>query len=453
MRTRRYRTLPLRRWLALALIVTFVVPAVTTAMVAYAVVRLPQVTRFQAADRLRGDVERWHDPAWQAEMRDDFAPHGVDFVLIEDGREVYRSTADPVAGGHAGRIVQRYDLSGTGPSRTIFVYADLNPWESERGRIWIVPVVALSMLAITLGGIAWFLGRTVVQPLGATGAAARQVADGDLDVALPPSRVREVAEVNSAFEAMGTGLRASLEQQAAIEQERRLFIGAIVHDLRTPLFSLRGSLEGIATGIADTPEKRVRYIAVAQEKADALERLVGDLFDFTRFEYLDQTPSSEPLDFAALLKRVVEGVRPRAEAKGVSVMVEADAPCSAEGDPHLLTRAVENLLDNALRFTPAGGTVRVTCHTTPGRVTFSIADTGPGIPPHDLPHLFTPLYRGETSRNRRTGGAGLGLTIARRILLAHGGDLSAASQRAGGAVFTGTLPSTDPSPRKGGEHG
>ena len=123
-----------------------------------------------------------------------------------------------------------------------------------------MPIVAVTTLICTLGGIAWFLGRMVVKPLAATSEAARQIASGNLEVAVPTSRVREVANVNLAFDDMSAELRASLQHQSELEQERRLFIGAIAHDLRTPLFSLRGSLEGLATGVADTPEKQARYI-------------------------------------------------------------------------------------------------------------------------------------------------------------------------------------------------
>jgi signal transduction histidine kinase len=308
-------------------------------------------------------------------------------------------------------------------------------------RYWLFPVTGFSTLLLTLAGIGWVLGRAINAPLAATGRAARQVAAGDLDVTLPSSRVREVAEVNTAFESMSAELRATLQRQNELEQERRLFIGAIVHDLRTPLFALRGYLEGFEQGLAETPEKRARYIAVAREKAGALERLIADLFDYTRLEYLDQAPNREPLDLAALLRRLVDGLQPQAEAKGVQLtFVTPEGSCRVDGDSHLLTRAVENLLDNALRHTPSGGVVRVACQSSPAGARFSVSDSGPGIPPADLPHLFTPLFRGETSRNRRTGGAGLGLTIARRILQAHHGDLSAANGAEGGAVFTGTLP-------------
>jgi signal transduction histidine kinase len=135
------------------------------------------------------------------------------------------------------------------------------------------------------------------------------------------------------------------------------------------------------------------------------------------------------------------GLQSLAAEKDLVVMLEGpNAPCPLVGDRHLLTRAVENLVDNALRHTPAGGEIRVSWGVEGAQFVVRVADTGPGIAAQDLPHLFTPLYRGESSRNRQTGGAGLGLAIARRILQAHGGGLTAANRATGGAVFTATLP-------------
>jgi signal transduction histidine kinase len=141
------------------------------------------------------------------------------------------------------------------------------------------------------------------------------------------------------------------------------------------------------------------------------------------------------------LRRVAEGVRAQAEAKGITLQLDGPSQaCLAVGDEHLLERAVENLLDNALRYTPPGGTIAVSWRRERDMVVFTVADTGPGIAPQDLPHVFEPMYRGDSSRNRQTGGAGLGLAIARRALRTHEGDLVAANRAAGGAEFTGWLP-------------
>jgi signal transduction histidine kinase len=301
--------------------------------------------------------------------------------------------------------------------------------------------VPLVVFALTMASIAWLAGRTVLRPLAAMRAAARQIAGGDLDIRLPDPPLREVADVADAFGAMGTALHDSLERQAELEQQRRMVIGAVAHDLRTPLFSLRGYLEGLDRGVANTPERVAHYLAVCRQQADALERLVADLFTYTRLDYLEEVPRREPLELGALLSATVEAARPLAEERQLRLEASGPCDCVLEGDAHLLTRAVENLLDNALHHSPPGGCVSVRWERTPGSWwCFAVGDSGPGIAPADLPHIFDPLYRGDASRNRGTGGAGLGLAIARRILRAHGGDLTAANRPGGGAELTATLP-------------
>lgn len=440
---RGYRTLPIRRWLALALAVTFLVPAIVTVTVAWTQFGTAWHSSGEAAQIVRAGAARWSDPAWQVATRAKLKPQGVDFVLFENGREVYRSAADPLAGADAThqRMVQRLVVPGSKPRRVAIIYSNSPWWSGTGGGFWLLPVVGLASLLLTLGTIGWYLGRTVVTPLAATSGAARQIAAGDLDIRLPTSRFREVADLGSAFGAMSAELRASLQHQAEIEEERRLFVGAIAHDLRTPLFSLRGYLEGLEQGLATTPQKRAQYIQVLREKADVLERLIADLFAYTRAEYLEQTLQRKPIELAVLLRKTADGLRRQAEAKGVTL--EVDGPKGQhilDGDEHLLGRAVENLLDNALRHTPAGGRIEVGWRADGDRATFTVADTGPGIAPRDLPHLFEPMYRGDPSRSRQTGGAGLGLAIARRILRAHGGDLVATNRPGGGAAFTGSIP-------------
>src|SRR5260221_445027 len=305
--------------------------------------------------------------------------------------------------------------------------------------------VPLITFLITAARAVRFLTRTLIWPLSAMDHAARQIAGGDLAVTLPASRVREVAQVAAALDRMGQELRKALERQEDLEQQRRHFVSAIAHDLRTPLFSLRGHLEGVATGVAKTPEQTERYISICIEKANMLERLVEDLFTYARLEYLDRLPDTVPLDLGTLLQSIMESFQPQAAVKGVTIMVTGPDTRSdplIAGDRYMLTRAVENLLDNALRYTSAGGTITVRWYPEATRMVLTITDTGPGFTQEDLQHLFNPLYRSERSRNRRTGGAGLGLAIAQRMFQAHGGDLSASNIARSGAQLTGILPRT-----------
>jgi signal transduction histidine kinase len=242
---------------------------------------------------------------------------------------------------------------------------------------------------------------------------------------------------------MGEGLRAAVARQAALEQERRLLIGTIAHDLRTPLFALRGYLEGLEQGLATTPEKIARYLAVCREQAAVLDQRITALFDYARLEYLAQPLRHETIHWPDLIERVIERIHPSAERKGVSVhMFSSSTPCMLEGDPQLLMRMLENILDNAVRYTPPGGTIDVQWRMEAGQLCFSVADNGTGIAPADLPHVFVPMYRGDPARTGTTGGAGLGLAIAQRIAQAHSGHLSAANRATGGVEVTGWLAHT-----------
>ncbi len=433
------RVMPIRRWLVLALPVIFITPVLGTLVVAFTWIQVPQFARFGAASQLVRNADRWQDAAWRDALAAEWGDRGVNFILMENGQEIFRSTREPIPEGEPGALVQRVEVPGSNPPQVALVYGDLKPGAYRE--VWLIPIVGLGLLLTVLGGITWFLGRTLVRPLAATSEAARQVAAGNLDIRLPSSRVGEVAELTAAFNIMQAALQSSVQHEARLEQERRLFISSVVHDLRTPLFSLRGSLEGLEHGIADTPEKAAHYVTVAREKAATLERLIGDLFAFTRLEYLEQPPRQEELDLTLLMRTLLTGLEPVATAKAITLMLQAPSrPVIVLGDPHLLSRAIENLVDNALRYTPAGGTVTASIDRVGSGCRFSVTDTGRGIPADQLDHLFTPLYRAEDSRNRRTGGAGLGLTIARRVLTAHGGSLTAGNAGEGGAIFTGTLP-------------
>jgi signal transduction histidine kinase len=462
--------LPVRFWLWLLLIAVVAVPAVTTLVLIVSRPAPPEARLLGRAmepalrEVLLDQVDDWADPAWQTTLTTRLETAGLAALLIDDtGQIVYRSPGWPArvnaasgersAAQHAAITLYAPTQAGTAMAMLVAAPASPgippeSPWFDTE--LLTIPIAQMAALVLIVAAIAFFVHRAFLRPLAHMVDAMRQVGAGDLDARLPRSRVTEVDDVATAFGTMAGELRTALERQQELEQERRMTIGALVHDLRTPLFSLRGYLEGLATGVASSPEKMARYIRVCQEKADALERLVSDLFNYTRTEYLEEVPRPEPLELGELMRRTVEGLLPQAYAKGVSLALDETAgPVMVAGDPMLLMRAVENVLDNAVRHTPSGGKVRIGWERHGETAEFSVTDTGPGIPLADLPHLFTPFYRGESSRNRRTGGAGLGLAIARRLLQAHGGDLTASNVENGGARFTGTLPTSGKCPSTG----
>jgi len=294
-------------------------------------------------------------------------------------------------------------------SGTIFT-----PRDSAAPRVAFALAAAAIALAAALALAVSLLQRWVLKPLATLSSDAERIAGGELEVAPVRTRASEVAQVAEALQGMAGALESALGAEAAAERDRRFLVSAIAHDLRTPLFTLRGSLEAIERGIGDGDA-----LARAQRKADHLDRLVGDLFAFSRAEYAREAHAREEVDLAEI-------------ARAVDPAVEVSGDGRVYGDPVALQRVMTNLIDNALRH--ARTSVRV--DIAPGRVT--VSDDGPGFAPEDLPHVFEPLYRGDKARGSGSGGAGLGLAIARRLVRAHGGDVEAAND--GGAVVTVTLP-------------
>jgi signal transduction histidine kinase len=295
------------------------------------------------------------------------------------------------------------------------------------------------LLAFFIVGVE--MRRFILKPLERMSVAARQIAAGDWDVRLPSSRMTEIAEVGDSFKVMVKGLRKSNQKQVELEEGRRFVIAAVAHDLRTPLFALRGYLDGIEQGIAQSPEKLAKYLAVCKEKSAQLDRLVEDLFTFTKIEYLEADLNKNTIDFKLILQKAMDSLKPSAEQKHISVIMNHTADDFAIiGDSHLLERAMNNLLDNAVRHTPLHGKILVQCYKENNKVLFTILDTGPGFASEELQRAFEPLYRGEISRNRSTGGAGLGLTISQRIMRRHGGDLTVSNHTDEGALVKGWIP-------------
>lgn len=469
---RRDRSLPLRLWLIVAVLAIagsgFLAQLGMTVIVSFLEQQASDARMASVRQALGTDVSAWQSPTWQRNATASLAGMDVDAAVFtgQSAQPVFatrgarqfldtgdRSPVDSAAAQPSPRyanpgapVFQRIVLTSQAQGAleasqvgVVYLWFNEPPTDAPWTLLW--PLSELGAFALALAIVVWLIGQPVIRPLTEMANAAESIAGGQLDVRLPPSPVYEIAEVSAALEGMSATLRESLDRQHSLENERRFFIGAVAHDLRTPLFMLRGYLQGLQRGVAATPEKAAHYLAMCQAKADELERLIADLFAYTRLEYLELEPERQSLDLGDVLRQVVEGAQSMAATKGLSLALDAPTtPAQLLGDRHLLARAVENLVDNAIRYTPPGGEVRVRWRADGANVTFSVVDSGPGIAPDDLARLFTPLYRGEASRNRQTGGAGIGLAIAQRIIVAHGGSLVAASRPEGGAVFTGTLP-------------
>jgi signal transduction histidine kinase len=308
------------------------------------------------------------------------------------------------------------------------------PRESTATRLAIALGAGLAALGAALVAILVLLRRWVLQPLARLAADAERIAGGELDVEPLPTRAREVAQVGDALHGMAGALGDALKTSAAAERERRFMVTAIAHDLRTPLFTLRGSLEGLERGVGDE-----RYLDRAQAKAAHLDRLISDLFTFSRLEYAPDAIGADEVDLAALARRAAEDVEPLAAAHRCVLEVRgAHHGLTVRGDADALLRVLTNLLDNAIRH--GRGRVVLAAQRANGAVEVEVVDDGPGFAPDDLAHVFEPLFRSDRARATATGGTGLGLAIARHLARAHGGDVEAGNEPGGGGRTTVRLP-------------
>jgi signal transduction histidine kinase len=241
---------------------------------------------------------------------------------------------------------------------------------------------------------------------------------------------------------MAAAIESGVEKLRLAEQQRTELIANISHDLRSPLTSIRGYLESVLVKDAElTSEQRRELLGISLRNVASFQDLVGELFELARLETRQVEPKREPIQAAELAQDVVLKLRPQAERSGVELAVDGAWELPAvEADIGMIERVLTNLIENALRFTPSGGRVRVGLARRADGIRVTVADTGTGIAAQDLPHVFERFYRADKSRGRSGGGAGLGLAIARQIVELHGGALGVESPPGQGATFFFDLP-------------
>ncbi|KPV56705.1 histidine kinase [Paenibacillus sp. A3] len=379
--------------------------------------------------------DKWRDSNWQNQLHTQLQQANIEVAILSaSDQEIYQSNPErqgALSSAERFSVIENGQILGK-----VVIYLP------KSNTVQTISVFTGVLLAFIIIGVA--MRRFLLKPLERMSLAARQIAAGDWDVKLPWSGITEISEVRDGFEVMVKGLQQSFQKQTELEEERRFVIAAVAHDLRTPLFALRGYLDGLEQGVAQSPEKIAKYLAVCKEKSAQLDRLVEDLFTFTKMDYLEMKLHYKKIDFKHLIQQSIDSLSPLARQKQISISNHAADDCFISGDMHLLERSINNLLDNAVRHTPSYGEIVVQCYVDRDQVKFTIRDTGPGFSPVELQWAFEPLYRGETSRNRSTGGSGLGLTISQKIIRRHGGELAAGNHSEGGALLTGWLPVNGP---------
>jgi signal transduction histidine kinase len=300
-----------------------------------------------------------------------------------------------------------------------------NAWKNVIGLVAAGVAVGLIVAII----LATYVARRITQPLRVIGSAADKVARGDLDVNVISNRTSddELGQLATRFQGMVDRLRE-------VDELERNFLMRVTHELRTPLTAISGHVQALDEGVVG-PDDLDESLGAVNEEVRRLDRLVGDLLDLTRLEAHQFRVVSEEVGLHALLERAASSFREKARTNDVAFDTPIEDAPTIITDGDRVLQIVNNLLDNAFRWTPKGGTVALGCNSSNGIAAITVTDTGRGIAPAEREAVFHPFYS-----RRGEGGTGLGLSIARELATALGGRLSVESEPGQGTTFTLSLP-------------
>ncbi len=378
----------------------------------------------------------------------------------QDGRSpVYqvRAPLDP-ASGRPGQVRDTLRASATVlvPDRYWTQYAGAtlrrpivvtleDPWSARAAAILAIERILLVAAVIGLaaaGFVALVLTQWLADPVRRLIRAARRLAEGNLDarVTVPASAAPEVRELAEAFNQMAERLGASIARIRADRDRSRDFVADVSHELRTPIAALRTFIELLIDGAHADPATRDEFLEQSRRQIERLDWLATNLLELSKLDSGLVTLDIRPDDLRGVVEAAVQQAEPVAARKGVALAcVLPPEPVRLPHDPPRIGQVLANLVGNAVKFTPAGGSVTITLVATLTGARISVADTGPGIPAEDLPHLFERFWRG-TGTKERGSGSGLGLSIVRSIVEMHGGRVEVRSTPGAGSTFTVDLP-------------
>jgi heavy metal sensor kinase len=419
--------------------------------------------------QLKQDKRLASDPAGRLRYWiDEFQEHEKFFCVVYDGQDrVYARTAElaeasvppPPPPGTGATHFGNATLPIIGHQRVLsgrlrlgvenFTVVHLAPLENvdrELGHLLKGLAMAVPVALLVCGGLAYLLARKALAPVGQLHQATERITADSLDRRLPLANPRdELGRLTQTINAM----IARLERSFA---EMRRFTADASHELRTPLTAIRTEAE-VALRKPLALADHQQLLGSILEEVEGLTRLTDQLLALSREDAGTTGQACEPVDLTALLNAAVETMRPLAEVKGLLLHAECSGAVWVRGDAARLRQVFYNLLDNAIKYTPAGGRVEVGLGREGRSAVVTVRDTGVGIPPEHVPHVFERFYRVDRARSREQGGTGLGLTIAQSIVVAHGGRVKLTSTPGQGTTCTVTLPAEPVTGRSPGRDG
>lgn len=294
----------------------------------------------------------------------------------------------------------------------------------------VILMLLLLILILTNGLLSYLVSKSLINPLKLLQQSTRKINEGDLQFQLASNRKDEIGELISDFEVMRGKLKESVEKQIQYENDRKLLLSNISHDLKTPISSIKGYVEGIQDGIAHTAEKRAKYLEIISKRANEMDAMIDELFLVSTLD-LKQVPFHfEKINLVSYLKELTDEVGLELQKTGIELelLTESLPSIYVRADQEKLSRVMNNVIFNSAKYMDKpDGLIQVSLAAEDKQAVITIKDNGPGIPEASIPYLFEAFYRVESSRNKKTGGTGLGLTIAKQIIEGHSGSIQAES--------------------------
>ena len=297
----------------------------------------------------------------------------------------------------------------------------------------IILILVFTALAIT-----WWIYKGIVAPIHKLEEAAQNIKEGNLDFTVEVENDDEIGRLFQNFEEMRQRLKESAEEKLESEKENRILVSNISHDLKTPITAIKGYVEGIMDGVADTPEKMDKYIRTIYSKANDMDRLINELTIYSQIDTNRIPYNFNKINVADYFDDCVEelGLELEAQNIGLSYFDYADDGVMIIADPEQLKRVIDNIISNSVKYMDKEhGLINIRIKDVGDFIQIEIEDNGKGIAQKDLPYIFDRFYRTDASRNSAIGGSGIGLSIVRKIVEDHGGKIWATSKEATGTIM------------------
>ena len=362
----------------------------------------------------------------------------VENMIVEAAKDNYITGDEPY---HLKQLSFQFPDGSKGIIQ-IFTPVEMVVKQVERVVLKVSVCSLIILLLVSAIPFTW-LYQSIVQPLEKLKRAAVNIKDGNLDFNVITDTEDEIGEVCIAFEEMRIKLKDQIEVSMQYEKDNKELLSNISHDLKTPITAIKGYVEGIRDGVADTPEKMDKYIRTIYNKATDMDKLIDELFLFSKLDSNSMNYSFAKLNLKDYFEDCVDDISLDLESRGISLAYYNHVPEDTIiiADPEQLKRVINNIVGNSVKYMESGrrGHIGIFIKDEPEFVQIEIQDNGKGIAKKELPHIFERCYRTDASRNSSKGGSGLGLSIAKKIIEEHGGKIWANSVEGEGTTMSFVL--------------